>query len=215
MGDMMSRSKCCECRSTSCVNPFSFPGIAAAMSHESHRCPTPLSTTELRVEGPHEATNVGVELKGVRGGVERRRGVLSGLKPRGDGWRDAPGENLLTDRRSPRRRGRTGTIGVDERLLAHLAVLPVVLALTPRHPQVFQHDAKHVRQEPVAVIRRVRLAHVLHRPRVDRGDAPRTERVHDADGVAVVVLVPVEHRGWHPDRVADRLLQRVQEHLVL
>mmetsp|Transcript_5000 Transcript_5000/g.17865 ORF Transcript_5000/g.17865 Transcript_5000/m.17865 type:complete len:292 (-) Transcript_5000:312-1187(-) len=106
-------------------------------------------------------------------------------------------------------------VGVDERLLAHLAVLPVVLALTPRHPQVFQHDAKHVRQEPVAVIRRVRLAHVLHRPRVDRGDAPRTERVHDADGVAVVVLVPVEHRGWHPDRVADRLLQRVQEHLVL
>jgi hypothetical protein len=32
----------------------------------------------LRVEGPREATDVGVESKGVRSGVERRRGV-SGL----------------------------------------------------------------------------------------------------------------------------------------
>eukprot|EP00982_Pelagococcus_subviridis_P015031 31375-Pelagococcus_subviridis.AAC.7 len=36
------------------------------------------------------------ELKGVRGGVERRRGV-SGLKARGDGRRDAPGEKILKE----------------------------------------------------------------------------------------------------------------------
>jgi hypothetical protein len=36
----------------------------------------------LRVEGQSfKATNVGVEFKGVRSGVERRRGVSSGLKP--------------------------------------------------------------------------------------------------------------------------------------
>eukprot|EP00982_Pelagococcus_subviridis_P016107 31452-Pelagococcus_subviridis.AAC.4 len=42
----------------------------------------------LRVEGPSFKANVGVELKGVRSGVERRRGVLSGLKPRCDGRRE-------------------------------------------------------------------------------------------------------------------------------
>eukprot|EP00982_Pelagococcus_subviridis_P003216 24566-Pelagococcus_subviridis.AAC.1 len=52
--------------------------------------------------------NVGVELKGVRGGVERRRGV-SGLTPRDPGGRDAPGRQVLKERRSPRERGRTGT----------------------------------------------------------------------------------------------------------
>jgi len=64
----------------------------------------------LRVEGPCEATNVGVEFKGVRSGVERRRGV-SGLKAaRGDGRRDAPEDKVLNkDRRSPRQRGRMGT----------------------------------------------------------------------------------------------------------
>jgi hypothetical protein len=32
---------------------------------------------------PHEATNVGVELKGVRSGVERRRGVSVGIETEG------------------------------------------------------------------------------------------------------------------------------------
>jgi len=41
-----------------------------------------------------EATNVGVELKGVRGGVERRRVGVSGLKPRRGGRRDAPGDKV-------------------------------------------------------------------------------------------------------------------------
>eukprot|EP00982_Pelagococcus_subviridis_P007730 30718-Pelagococcus_subviridis.AAC.3 len=48
-----------------------------------------------------------------RSGVERRRGV-SGLKAR-DERRDAPGEKVLKDRRSPRRRGRTGTSFVLKR----------------------------------------------------------------------------------------------------
>jgi hypothetical protein len=48
-----------------------------------------------------------VELKGVRGGVERRRG--RGLKPGGPGRRDTLGQKVLKERRSPRRRGRTGT----------------------------------------------------------------------------------------------------------
>eukprot|EP00982_Pelagococcus_subviridis_P014431 31330-Pelagococcus_subviridis.AAC.12 len=50
----------------------------------------------------------GVELKGVRGGVERRRGVSGLMKARGT-RRETPGEKVLKDRRSPRRRGRTGT----------------------------------------------------------------------------------------------------------
>eukprot|EP00982_Pelagococcus_subviridis_P014865 31363-Pelagococcus_subviridis.AAC.16 len=49
--------------------------------------------------------NVGVELKGVRSGVERRRGRVSKARC---GRRDAPGE-VLKDRRSSRQRGRTGT----------------------------------------------------------------------------------------------------------
>ena len=53
---------------------------------------------------PYEA-NVGVELKGVRSGVERRRG--RGLNAR-CGRRDTPGK-VLKDRRSPRRRGRMWT----------------------------------------------------------------------------------------------------------
>jgi hypothetical protein len=39
--------------------------------------------------------------------VERRRG--RGLKARDPGRRDTPGEKVLKDRRSPRRRGCTGT----------------------------------------------------------------------------------------------------------
>jgi hypothetical protein len=53
-----------------------------------------------------------VALKGVRSGVERRRGV-SGLKPGDHGRRDAPGE-VLKDRRSHRERGRMGTSARDE-----------------------------------------------------------------------------------------------------
>eukprot|EP00982_Pelagococcus_subviridis_P004118 29071-Pelagococcus_subviridis.AAC.1 len=50
--------------------------------------------------------SVGVELKGVRGGVKRQRG--RGLKAR-DVRRDTPGRKVLKDRRSPRERGRMGT----------------------------------------------------------------------------------------------------------
>jgi hypothetical protein len=46
-----------------------------------------------------------VELKGVRSGVERRRGRV--LKPRG-GRRETTAK-VLKDRRSPRQRGRMGT----------------------------------------------------------------------------------------------------------
>ena len=49
-------------------------------------------------------------MKGVRSGVERRRGVLSGLKPRVmGGEKHTTGNKVLKERRSPRRRGRTGT----------------------------------------------------------------------------------------------------------
>eukprot|EP00982_Pelagococcus_subviridis_P009106 30899-Pelagococcus_subviridis.AAC.8 len=44
----------------------------------------------------------GRSLKGVRSGVERRRGTLGGE-------RRPPGRKVLKDRRSPRRRGRMGT----------------------------------------------------------------------------------------------------------
>ena len=58
-------------------------------------------------QGRSIQANVGVELKGVRSGVERRRGV-SGLKPWDPGRRETTGK-VLKDRRSPRERGRTGT----------------------------------------------------------------------------------------------------------
>eukprot|EP00982_Pelagococcus_subviridis_P015684 31419-Pelagococcus_subviridis.AAC.2 len=50
--------------------------------------------------------HVGVEFKGVRSEVERRRG--RGLKARCE-RRETPGEKVLKDRRSPRQRGRMGT----------------------------------------------------------------------------------------------------------
>ena len=56
----------------------------------------------------HTSDDIGVELKGVRSGVEMRRGV-SGLKARDPGRRESPGEKVFKDRRSPRGRGRTGT----------------------------------------------------------------------------------------------------------
>jgi hypothetical protein len=59
------------------------------------------------VDGGSARSDVGVELKGVRGGVERRRGV-SGLKAR-CGRRDAPGSKVLKERRAQRERGRMGT----------------------------------------------------------------------------------------------------------
>jgi hypothetical protein len=62
----------------------------------------------------------GVELKGVRSGVERRRG--RGLKARDPGRRDAPGRKVLKDRRSPRVRGRTGTSVILERTFSFAAI---------------------------------------------------------------------------------------------
>ena len=50
--------------------------------------------------------NVRVELRGVRSGVERRRGRV--LKARDPGRRETPAK-VLKDRRSPRERGRMGT----------------------------------------------------------------------------------------------------------
>ena len=83
--------------------------------HSSPRCrryhPNPPGTTARaprrpsQPEGRSIRANVGVELKGVRGGVERHRG--RGLKARG-GRRDAPGR-VLKERRSQRKRGRMGT----------------------------------------------------------------------------------------------------------
>ena len=104
---------------------------------------------------------------------------------------------------------------VDERLLAHLPVLPVVLALRARHAQVLEDETEDVRQEPVAVVGRVRLADVLDRPRVDRGHAPGADRVLDAHGVVPDQPVPLEHRRGHAHRVRDGLPERVEEDLVL
>ena len=59
-----------------------------------------------------------MELKGVRSGVERRRG--RGLKARDPGRRDTPGK-VLKDRRSPRERGRMGTSVVTERACSRCA----------------------------------------------------------------------------------------------
>eukprot|EP00982_Pelagococcus_subviridis_P008411 30837-Pelagococcus_subviridis.AAC.26 len=74
--------------------------------------------------GSVQSDDVGVEFKGVRSGVERRRGV-SGLKPRCDGRRDAPGDNkVLKDRRSPRKRGRMGTNVQRPRLAGFAHVSP-------------------------------------------------------------------------------------------
>eukprot|EP00982_Pelagococcus_subviridis_P006334 30067-Pelagococcus_subviridis.AAC.3 len=56
--------------------------------------------------------NIGVELKGVRSGLERRRG--RGMKPRDPGRRETPGK-VLKDRRPPRQRGRMGTSQCIER----------------------------------------------------------------------------------------------------
>ena len=83
------------------------PSAAICGRHSSPTLSPPSSPppgTYLMVV-PYEATNVGVELKGVRGGVERRRG--RGLKA-GGGRTATPGK-VLKERRSPRGRGRMGT----------------------------------------------------------------------------------------------------------
>eukprot|EP00982_Pelagococcus_subviridis_P006313 30058-Pelagococcus_subviridis.AAC.6 len=67
--------------------------------------PSLLSSSPYVCEGRSIRANVGVELKGVRSGIERRRG--RGLKAR-DGRRETTGK-VLKDRRSPRGRGRMGT----------------------------------------------------------------------------------------------------------
>ena len=67
----------------------------------------------LRPDALDAWNDVGVELKGVRSGVERRRGV-SGLKARDPGRRETTAK-VLEDRRSPRERGRMGTSVILER----------------------------------------------------------------------------------------------------
>ena len=82
-------------------------------------------------------SDVGVELKGVRSGVERRRG--RGLKARA-GRRDTPGE-VLKDRRSSRERGRMGT-SVLERALHMFTHMPVhPLSCSHRHFFMCTRDA--------------------------------------------------------------------------
>ena len=89
--------------------PRSRAAAARAAPPSVSTAPPLSSPRKTRPRPPSSASfgaNVGVELKGVRSGVERRRG--RGLKARDPGRRDAPGK-VLKDRRSPRRRGRTGT----------------------------------------------------------------------------------------------------------
>eukprot|EP00982_Pelagococcus_subviridis_P015988 31442-Pelagococcus_subviridis.AAC.3 len=97
------------------VNPVSASGStyttvspmsARGSSSSSPRPPGP-PPRGSSFEGRSIRANVGVEFKGVRSGVERRRGV-SGLKPWDPGRRDATGK-VLKERRSPRDRGRVGT----------------------------------------------------------------------------------------------------------
>lgn len=83
---------------------------------------------------------------------------------------------------------------VDEGLLANLAVLAVVLPLRTRHAETLEHHVEDVGKQTIAVVGRVRLAHVLNHLRVDGGHAPGTQRVLDADRVSVVKLVPI-NRG--------------------
>eukprot|EP00982_Pelagococcus_subviridis_P016665 31491-Pelagococcus_subviridis.AAC.1 len=80
-------------------------------------CPPERNFTGLVASSPlrvivHTSDDIGVELKGVRSGVKRCRG--RGMKARDPGRRDAPAK-VLKDRRSPRRRGRTGTSVITER----------------------------------------------------------------------------------------------------
>ena len=96
------------------------PGVHARQRRVRGRVPKPNASIRgppprreqavLRVV-PYKA-NVGVELKGVRSGVERRRG--RGLKARDPGRTDTPGK-VLKERRSPRERGRMGTSVILER----------------------------------------------------------------------------------------------------
>ena len=83
-------------------NPRSCPSTAPPRSR-----PNPTRRTRRRASsGRSIRANVGVEFIGVRSGVERRGG--RGLKARDPGRRDTTGK-VLKKRRSPRRRGRTGT----------------------------------------------------------------------------------------------------------
>ena len=73
-------------------------------------------------------------MKGVRSGVERRRGVSGLMKARDPGRRDAPGDKVLKERRSPRERGRMVTSEGRPRLaLTSLELRPSrSVASTPR-----------------------------------------------------------------------------------
>eukprot|EP00982_Pelagococcus_subviridis_P006333 30067-Pelagococcus_subviridis.AAC.2 len=85
-------------------------------------------------------SDVGVEFKGVRSGVERQRG--RGLKPR-DGRRDATGK-VLKDRRSPRGRGRMGTGRQRVRVGALHDDRALAVAVVERHAAAEQRAPVHL-----------------------------------------------------------------------
>ena len=114
----------------------------------------------------YTSDDVGVELKGVRSGVERRRGV-SGLKARDPGRRETnAGKKVLKERRSPRERGRMGT-SVNRTRLKRAADFVVI-----------RRDGREVRgstaKHRVNALRRHVRSVVLRRER--SGDAVGAER---------------------------------------
>ena len=95
-------------------------GESSTIASSSSESPAPAAPAERRrdrrgpagVSIPPLRVDVGVEFKGVRRGVERRRG--RGLNARDPGRRDATAK-VLKDRRSPRERDRMGTGVMIER----------------------------------------------------------------------------------------------------
>eukprot|EP00982_Pelagococcus_subviridis_P006660 30234-Pelagococcus_subviridis.AAC.5 len=75
----------------------------------------PVVLRAVLAEGRSIRSEVGVEFKGVRSGVERQRGRRLNAR---DGRRETPGEKVLKERRSPRERGRMSTSPVDGRAVA-------------------------------------------------------------------------------------------------
>eukprot|EP00982_Pelagococcus_subviridis_P005637 29750-Pelagococcus_subviridis.AAC.2 len=137
---------------------------------------------------PKKRANVWVELKGVRSGVERRRGRR--MKARDPGRRDATGK-VLKERRSPRERGRMGTSVRSDRTHLRLGVLFVDAQLLEhvrryqreaRLSQRRRRDADVVTAEDLpralvrVVLRRVRVLAELPHPRVIRAVAEREHR---------------------------------------
>jgi hypothetical protein len=151
-------------------------------------------------------------LKGVRSGVERRRGV-SGLKARDPGRRETPGDKVLKKQRSPRERGRMGT-SVKTLERAFWRHPPARMILPPDH-------LLHVRVErPPPRPRRLGLllaappehGEVVPAREIQRGlDAPRylslrprephdVQRADVRDDVAdaIVPRASVQSRPSHP-----------------